>query len=189
MPDRLSVDPAWRIEMLGGLRAISGDRVVSRFRSHKTAALLAYLAFHPQRSHPRDLLIDLLWPQDDLDAARMKLRTALASLRRQLEPPGIPRGAVIVATRLAVRLNPTAVDTDVAQFEAALQATAGAQSIDEQMRRLDAAIALYRGPLLPGHYEPWVLPEQQHLGELFIQALHRLVEHLERAVDLHRALE
>ena len=108
------METLWRIEMLGGLRAMQGDRVLTRFRSHKTGALLAYLAFYPHRSHPRDLLTDLLWPDDPLDAARMKLRTALASLRRQLEPPGVPAGAVIVASRLAVRLNPDAVATDVA---------------------------------------------------------------------------
>jgi hypothetical protein len=96
---------------------------------------------------------------------------------------------VIIANRLDVRLNPAVVVTDVAQFETALQAAASALGIDEQVRRLDAATALYRGPLLPGHYEAWVLPEQQGLSELFIQALHRLAEHLERAGDLHRALE
>jgi predicted ATPase/DNA-binding SARP family transcriptional activator len=183
-----NADALWRIEMLGGLRAVQGDCVLTRFRSQKTGALLAYLAYYPHRSHPRDLLIDLLWPEDPLDSARMKLRTALASLRRQLEPPGIPASAVIVATRLAVRLNPEAVITDVAQFEAALQAAGDASRLDEQLAQLDAGIAWYRGPLLLGYYESWILPEQQRLSGLCYQALRRAVDSLEQAGDLDRAL-
>jgi hypothetical protein len=49
------MDVRWRIEMLGGLRAVSADRVLTRFRSHKTGALLAYLSFHVGCQHPRDL--------------------------------------------------------------------------------------------------------------------------------------
>jgi DNA-binding SARP family transcriptional activator len=33
----------WQIELLGGLQATAGERVVNRFRTRKTAALLAYL--------------------------------------------------------------------------------------------------------------------------------------------------
>jgi hypothetical protein len=49
----------WRIEVLGGLQAVPGDRVLTRFRTEKTAALLAFLARDPLRSHPRSLLSDL----------------------------------------------------------------------------------------------------------------------------------
>src|SRR5438270_847842 len=130
------METLWRIEMFGGLRAVGTNSTLTRFRSHKTGALLAYLAFYRDRAHPRGLLTDLLWPEEDLDASRMKLRTALASLRRQLEPPGVPAGAVIMAGRLAVQLNPAHVTTDVAQFEAALQA-ARVPGTAEPIRRLE----------------------------------------------------
>src|SRR5262245_16245957 len=54
----------WRIKLLGELRAESGDRVISRFYTQKMGALLAYLAYHGRRAHPREALIDLLWPED-----------------------------------------------------------------------------------------------------------------------------
>src|SRR5207247_9087775 len=84
------MDQSWRIEMLGWLRIVQPDRVVSRFRTRKAGALLAYLAYHHQRSHPREQLVDLLWPGCALAAGQRNLRTELASLRRQLEPPGVP---------------------------------------------------------------------------------------------------
>src|SRR5213592_4133891 len=103
------MDTLWLIEMLGWLRAVQGDRVVSRFRTQKTGALLAYLAYHLHRSHPREALIELFWPEMALAAGRNNLSKALTSLRHQLELPGVPAGAVIVADNATVQLNPAAV--------------------------------------------------------------------------------
>src|SRR5438132_9357661 len=104
-----------RIELLGCLRVIHGHRTITRFRTKKAAALLAYLAFNLGRQISRDELIELLWPDADPEKGRMSLRTALASLRRQLEPPGGPVGCIIMADASFVRLNPTAVHTDLSE--------------------------------------------------------------------------
>src|SRR2546428_1082809 len=103
----------WRIELLGRLRATHGDRVVTRFRARRTGALLAYLAYHLDRPHPREVLIELLWPGVEPHLGRGHLRRELSSLRRQLEPPGVPAGAVVVADRDSVQLNPAACAPDV----------------------------------------------------------------------------
>src|SRR2546423_1699113 len=87
----------WRLTLLGGLRAERGNETVTRFRTQKSGALLAYLALFSHRSHPREELAELFWPDLDPDAARTNLRTALSSLRQQLEPAGIPAGSVLVA--------------------------------------------------------------------------------------------
>src|SRR5712692_9049795 len=116
------MDTPVRVDLLGWLRVVHADGVISRFQTHKTGSLLAYLAFYRDRSHPRQELIELLWPEQDLEAGRNRLRLALSSLRRQLEPPGVPAGAILLADRSTLQLNPSAVSTDVSQFESALQA-------------------------------------------------------------------
>src|SRR5438045_3131066 len=116
------MDLRCRFELLGGLCVEQQGRTITRFQTHQTAALLAYLAFFLSRSHPRELLSEICWPGDDRETARRKLRIALSSLRRQLEPPGVPAGAVILANRLTVQLNPAVCTTDVAGFEAGLAA-------------------------------------------------------------------
>jgi hypothetical protein len=181
----------WRIDLLGWLRAVQGDRVIRHFRMQKTGALLAYLSFNCHRSHRRQELIELLWPEIDPAAGRHNLRQSLFSLRRQLEPPGVPQGAVILADRATVQLNPTVCLTDVAEFEAACRAALpgvreksgervepgrdgegvlfqrlshdrgqvlSPPTTSERMRHLEAAIRLYRGELLPGYSEEWILP-------------------------------
>jgi DNA-binding SARP family transcriptional activator len=176
----------WRIELLGGLRAESSDRVVTRFRSRRTAALLAYLAFYRQRAHPRQVLIELLWPQWDAELGRHNLSVALSSLREQLETPR-STPAVIQADRFTVGLNPEAITTDVAQFEAALAAAAAAERPD-QVPLLEQAVEGYGGPLLPGFYEDWLLPEHQRLEGRLLQALRELSARWAEAGELERAI-
>jgi predicted ATPase/DNA-binding SARP family transcriptional activator len=187
------MDKPWRIELLGWLRAVHSDRVVTRFRSHQTGGLLAYLAHHCHRSHPRDALVELLWPEGDLADGRNSLRVALSSLRRQLELPGMPPGAVLIADRSSIQLNPAACTTDVAAFESALRAVAPsgrpAAGGIERMERLIEAVELYRGELLPGYFEEWIMPERLRLAEAFFAAVSELIQLLEQRGDLGRALQ
>src|SRR5579859_275303 len=87
----------WRVELFGGLRLCNSDRTITRFQTQKTGALMAYLSAHSDRPTPRELLIEMLWPDAETEAARNSLRVALNSLRKQLEPPGIRSGAVLVS--------------------------------------------------------------------------------------------
>jgi predicted ATPase/DNA-binding SARP family transcriptional activator len=183
------MDTPWRIEMLGGLRAVQGDRVMTRFRTQKTGLLLAYLAYYPYRSHPREALIDLLWSESDIAAGRQSLSQALSSLRRQLEPPGVPTGSVLIADRACVQLSPAAVTTDVAAFREALRAASRAGSSTERTECLAHAVDLDRGELLRGHYDDWILGEREGLAELYFQALGQLLAQLEEAGDWQRALQ
>jgi DNA-binding SARP family transcriptional activator len=139
------LDTLWRIELLGGLQVVGRDQVLTRFRTRKTAALLAYLAFYLDRSHPREVLIELLWPECEPALGQRSLRTALSSLRHQLEPPGIPPGAVIVADRSLVQLNADFTATDVREFEAVLHGGRGAGSNATEFSALTRAAELYRG--------------------------------------------
>jgi predicted ATPase/DNA-binding SARP family transcriptional activator len=168
------MDAPWRIELLGWLRASQGDCVVRRFRRQKTGMLLAYLAYHCQRSHPREALIELLWPECPREVGRNRLRVALTSLRRQLEPPGVPPGAVLLADAASLQLSPAACTTDVAEFEAAV-AAARADSGTGRMQRLLEAAEQYRGELLPGSCDEWVLLEQAGDLPLALQWARRAV--------------
>ena len=149
--------------MLGWLRAEQGPLTITRFRTQKAALLLARLALFPRRTHSREELADLLWPDADLEAGRNSLKQSLASLRRQLEPPGTPSGSVLIADRTTIRLNPAAFSTDVAEFELALKAAARPSESQTRLEHLRRAEALYCGELLPGFYEDWVIEERERL--------------------------
>ncbi len=176
------------VEMLGGFRVLIEARSIDRFPTQKAAALLAYLAYYP-KLHSRDVLVDMLWRDAPLDAGRASLSQALSMLRRQLEPPGVPTGSVIVATKTHVGICPDSVETDVGAFHRALRLAKLDASQPEQIAALRDAADLYRGELLPGFYEDWVLTEQCGLANLYVRAVESLIERLADAGDLLLATE
>jgi len=64
------MDTPCHIELLGGLRVRQGNRVITRFRTQKTGALLAYLALHSQFPQSREVLLEHLWPESPPAAGR-----------------------------------------------------------------------------------------------------------------------
>src|SRR5262249_14141172 len=143
----------------------------------KVGSLLAYLAYHLRQPHSREALVDLLWPEAEPRDGRNNLSVTLFRLRHCLDPAGSSgsekgaEGGVIVADRLLARLTPRVVATDVGDFEAALQEAARAGRDEERGAWLGQAVALYRGELLVGHHDSWILSERAWLAERFFQAL------------------
>ncbi|HZP83625.1 MAG TPA: BTAD domain-containing putative transcriptional regulator [Chthonomonadaceae bacterium] len=179
----------YRIELLGGLCVRNGERVLTRFQTQKTGCLLACLAYYLHRVHPREELLERLWPEVEPTAGRNRLKQALASLRRQLEPPGTPAGSVLIADRASIRLHAQAVTTDVAKFQALIQTASRIADLDGRIQQLTQAVELYRGELLPGFYEDWILTERQRLADAYLGALRQLVAALQQAGELERAID
>jgi predicted ATPase/DNA-binding SARP family transcriptional activator len=178
----------WRVELLGKLRLADEERAVTPFLTQKVGALLAYLAYYRHQSHPREMLIELLWPEIDAEAGRHNLRSLLHLLRRQTQAAGTDSSSLVVVSRGAVQLHPS-VTTDVAEFMGPIEAAARAEKPEVRAEQLATAVSLYRGELLPGAYESWVLAERQRLAELCLQALQQLARALEQSGDLEGAVE
>lgn len=178
----------WTIELFGGLTAVHrGERVI-RFATLKTASLLAYLAYYRSKTHQRETVSELLWPDSDPAQGRSRLSTLLSYLRNLLEPSGIPSGSVLISDRNSLRLNPDLVVTDCMKFENLIHSA----EKEESERRgflLEEAISLYGAGLLPGCYEEWAIQEQEKLGKKFITANLLFSEYLEKTGNLEDALQ
>lgn len=157
----------WSVRLLGSVEAESAGQTITRWPTRAVAALLARLALAPGRAHAREELIELLWPGAAPEAGRNRLRQALSTLKSLLETRDQDAAPVLVADRITVRVAPGAMRCDVAGFERA------ARSGD-----VAAARALYRGELMPGFYDEWVLGERARLLGLY-----------ERSVDPMAAAE
>jgi DNA-binding SARP family transcriptional activator len=135
------------------------------------------------------VLLARFWPELPPDAGRNNLSVMLNSLRKALSSDDAPAGSVIVADNFNVQLNPRTVTTDVAEFEEAIRRGRDfSRSPAEQVQHLIAAVELYRGELLLGYYENWIIPEQRRLEELFFQAVRELIDCLKAAGDIPRAI-
>ncbi len=149
----------WRVRLLGMVQADSGNHQLQRFPSRAAALLLARLALAPARSHPREELVELLWPGVALAVGRNRLRQTLSTLKSLLEYGGAAGpGAVLQADRASIRVAPGALACDVHEFEAAVRAGLRAE-----------AMAL-GAEFMPVFYEDWVQEERQRVGALLDRA-------------------
>jgi predicted ATPase len=143
----------WRVRLLGGLEASSGDAVIRHWPSQPTALLLATLAMAPGRPRAREALIELLWPGAPPQAGRNRLRQALSALRRLLEDPARDLPVVLHADHRTVHIDAAAVGCDAAEFERALAE-----------HRFADARAAWGGELMPGIYDDWVVEARERLN-------------------------
>ncbi len=155
----------WHIEVLGRFRLVGGETEIVRFSSQRAACLLAYLVCRKGVPQPREVLIELLWPECDPALGRNRLSVVLSSLRRQLEPPGVCPGAVLDSNRQSVRLCSDGCTTDLEAFLAAERAWRRAPA-EARTDCLMRAARLYVGELLPGLYDEWVEVERRAIREL-----------------------
>lgn len=183
------MEPLWRIELLGSLTVSGQGKTLTRLRTRKTEALLAFLAYYLGHDHARGKLAEMFWPCSEAAAARLNLRSELSALRRLLEPEGIERGAVLAADYLTVRLNPGVVQTDVDRFEQTLRAAERPGESVEERRLLRQGIAQYGEGLLPDCDAEWLLPERERLAQRCLQALLRLAALLHEAGETGEALQ
>ncbi len=146
--------------------------------------LLAYLALFCTRNHPRNLLIGIFWPEEPEERARRALSQALWHIRR-LFPDLVKADAETVAISTQGE-----VWIDTQAFEQGLQDWLNTNPLPEAGRvALLETSHLYRGDLLEGLYDDWVLIERQRLMEQYHQVLARLLMAEKFSGKFEQALE
>jgi DNA-binding SARP family transcriptional activator len=99
------------------------EQAVGGFAYNKARALLAYLVVEADRTHQRDTIVGLLWPEMTDAAARTNLRQVLTSLRDTIASGGDPAAPFLITTRDTLQFNPASDYTlDVTRFVALLDA-------------------------------------------------------------------
>ncbi len=184
----LHVIPALHIQLLGGFRLTAAHLPVPPLDSPRLQALLAYLVLHRTVPHARAYLAFQLWPDTTEPQAHANLRTLLHRLRHALPDAG----QFLHVDAQAVQWRADAPATlDVADFERALAEAQEAEPHGDQptlRRALAHAVERYRGDLLPGWYDDWVLRERERLLQRFLTALEQLILLLEQAGEYAAAI-
>jgi predicted ATPase/DNA-binding SARP family transcriptional activator len=151
-----------RVLLFGQPQVLAPQEPAWRFApKRKTLELLAYLTLHQGAPIGRDTIAFTLWPDEDEEDARANLRRNLHVIGPLL-PAGPPW---IVARPETLQLNPHAgVQCDVEEFRRAYE-----------RREFAAAAQLYRGELLEGYSDEWILEERERLIRAYHDALTQLV--------------
>ncbi len=180
------------LSLLGEFEVFLDDRRLTGFETIKVRALLAYLVVEAGRSHQREVLAGLLWPDISGEAARTYLRQGLANLREVLSDRSVDPSFLLI-TREAIQFNTNSDHAlDLTAF-ATLLATCARHAHRQPAlcarcaQQLEAAVALYRGPLLdhfsPGDstaFEEWAALKREALHQQAVGVLTRLADYHER---------
>lgn len=142
------------IFLLGGLKVELDDEPIE-IASRPAQALLAYLALQSGFDQRREKLAGSLWPESTESNARGNLRQALWQLRKSIGDKAIQADKASIGLR---QDQPFTIDVIRLEREAK-SATTGEDWINWA--------GLYRGELLPGWYDDWVILERERLEALF----------------------
>lgn len=164
--------------LLGGFRLLYNGVPVTTVNTSRLQSLLAYLLLHYQAPQSRHTLAFLLWPNSTEAQAHTNLRTLVHRLRLALPDAGHFLHADSQTLQWVANARFT---LDVADFERAI-------GLAHSATALRKAVDLYRGDLLPGCYDDWVLPERERLRQAFSEALERLMLLLEGVQDYPTAI-
>ena len=171
-----------------GEQAINDDRAASvRARSSRTVILVAFLALHAGSPQARQRIAGLLWPESTDAQALTNLRRELHHLRQVL---GDEASLVVTPRDLCWRDTKTCrVDMRVFDSERKAALTAAAAGDDDGvLSHATAALAAYRGELLPGVYDDWLLDARAALERQCVELCDLLCAARTRTGDLAGAV-
>ncbi len=171
-----------QIRCFGHFEVIRHGKTVHDWRRDKARTLLKHLIANRGSMH-RDVLLDLLWPERETDAAVRNLRVTLHALRRSLDGeasrgPSVP---YVLTSGDTYKLNPEVlVWVDAHAFSALYEAAGHLRRHarpDESVRTYEAAQSLYRDDyLVDDLYEEWTFVQRELLKDQFLLVLTRLAE-------------
>ena len=169
-----------RIAVLGSLRLETPEATLESFGSRHAATILAILALHSEPVS-RTRLATELWPGEDEEVMRPRLRQELFRLKKALGD----WAHLVTADREFVALRRLCVSTDVEEFLSHVQA---GRSVDGE-RRLELwmlAANIYKDDVLVDYDGEWLSHERSSLQGIRRRLLLNLIQLL---IDRGRAPE
>ena len=163
----------FRIRMFGPIRVFFGGQEinVAWWRTVKSRHLLAYLA-HQDKPVCTDQIMEDLWPDVESDKALALFHTTLYYLRRLLHQ--FTKEEMILRGSKRYQLRPGTILSDRIEFEETVHLALEKEMTAVLAEQLEAAVALYRGDYLEDLDYPWIIPIQEELRSLNLEARQKL---------------
>ncbi|MGE5224179.1 MAG: AAA family ATPase, partial [Omnitrophica WOR_2 bacterium] len=178
-----------QVQLLGGFGITYADKLVNGLNASRLQSLIAYLILTTNIPQARQHIAFILWPDTSEAKGRNNLRQLLYQLRHLL--PDYDRFIDIEDDTVTWRLDDNQ-SIDIQRFVRALDEAESAEqrsNVNEERRWLAEALSIYRGDLLPGCYDEWILSHRERLKHRRMQANQKLVQILEQQRDYPSALQ
>ena len=172
---------SFKIYLLGQFKLQVNDLPIE-LPSRPAQSLLAYLVLNAGVTHRREKLAGLLWPDANETNARGYLRQALWRIRKSLESGALSWQDHLQINDISVTFDDHSdywLDADL------LLQPAETQPVEQIIQ----TVRLYRGELLPGFYDEWIVLERDRLQAAYHQKMNLLLDGLIQTGQWEMALE
>lgn len=145
-----------------------------RWRTSKVRGIFALLLQNRGTFVQKELLLDLFWPEMDLEKGFIQLYSAVYQIRKAIASTNF--GMSIVNHKNGYRLDLNGVTVDVDEWEKGLEQASAItdKSLDEHRKLLE----LYRGDYLAKEDYVWAEGERERLRVLWVQHTFEVAEYL-----------
>ena len=179
-----------RVFFFDRFRLFVGDRQISQdsWRSRKALTLCKYmLAMEHKGFMEREILMELLWPEEDPRKSAQRFHVALASIRKTLEPDILKgnRSSYIRRSGQAYRMvMGKNGNSDLRRFLGTVSSADTAADADMAQDLYGKACAIYTGPFLrEDPFEDWCGTAREKYRQVYLSVLKRMLSYFERTDD------
>lgn len=170
-------EPVLTVHLLGPFRAAINDRPINDFPHGRTRSIFKYIVYHRRQLIPREVLMDLFWPDVDPESARNSLNVTFYNIRKALR--SVTDLPIVLFSDGAYGLNPEiATWLDVEEFDLNISIARQLEvegQINKAKVRLEIASNLYQGDFLAEDpYEEWTTYTRERLRAQYLDTLCRL---------------
>lgn len=164
------------VQMLGNFNLTIQETQLN-LPSSRSLSLFKYLLLNHRQNTPREVLLDIFWPDLSMERGRNNLNVAMNGIRTSLRT--ITDTPVILYKDNAYGIAPeTQFWVDVEEFERLVDSGRRLESrnrLSSAISEYEAAVSLYQGDLLEeSPYENWTVLPRERLRLAYLTTLDRL---------------
>lgn len=158
-----------------------------RFRTSKAEELLAFLIQSEGRARSKDMILDTLWPDADLDKAANNFRVTCTYIRSTLADFGYTD--VLVRDHDDYSINTSRIKCDYLDFRSKI-----ANPDVLPLADVETLVNIYKGPYLENRFYDWAEETKGWLESRYIQLLYRAgklyseANRVDAAIDSYEAV-
>lgn len=182
--------PPIRVCFLGQFRLFVGDQEITadKWKSKKARTLFKYLFSMRHKGYlDKEILMELLWPEEDPKKSVQRFHVAMAALRKTLEPriSKGTRSSYLLRSGQAYRIEAGEKGrVDIETFEQEVESGKQAKDPETAMGHYKKAITLYQGDFLEEDpFEDWCANERDRYKQVYLIVLKKVIEYHERLKD------
>ncbi|GAA0406055.1 response regulator [Paenibacillus motobuensis] len=149
------------------------------WRTLKAPELFAYLLYHHDKIVSKQDLIDLLWPEYDIEKSTAQLHTAIYQIRKVLKEAKIELEIKYKDSGYSLLLGDQRLDVEAWESQVNQAPPVSTETIEQHL----LILGLYQGDYLADHRYAWAEYEQERLRLVWLAHIKQIAEFY-----LHRAM-